>query len=499
MIPLSQTNAISPMRAQRSLVRWILRFGWPVGIVLVVVPIIWGVLLYSASASRKPSSDSWPTEGYYFAGAQYQLGLQALRLEIARYHLAFEAQTRDAFRRDSLVLRDVLHAKYAILMDSPELRPFLQAVEGFRVSVEPLTRLNRELDALVDAALASPQGYREFDRQVEPLSQMVVSMANDLRVAELTSFEAAFEAQRKATLTYQEVGLALLVMLGLGLIMHVQILRKEDQALRKEAEARAEAQRSAQARVALLGMVSHELRTPLQTMLADVEVLADAIAPGTSQRAVDSLERNIGLISGQLDDIAQYTRMISGTYEARRERFALVPMLQRVVGEHLASVQPGQQLALETSIPDDLSVVGDPIRLHQIINNFLSNAIKYGGPDVISVSVDLEAGSASGDAEAVKTAIVRVTDHGPGIPDSDFAAIWEPFVRGRRGQGRSLGSGLGLAVVRLLADSVGWAVGVSNDTVSNDVTGQRSGATFFVRFPLVPPHATQMSEVGQSG
>jgi signal transduction histidine kinase len=488
MIALLQSNAISPMRAQRSLVRWILRFGRPVGIVLVVVPIICGVLLYGASASRSPSSDAWPTEGYYFAGVQYQLHLQALRLEIARYHLATDLEAREVFRRNVHVERQVLHANYATLMDSPELRPFLEAVAGFRNSIESLTRQNNELDAMVEAALASPEGFRQFDAQVEPLSQLVVSMANDLRMAELGTFEAAFRAQRLATLSYQEVGLALLVMFGLGLITHVQILRKEDQSLRKEAEARAEAQRSAQARAALLGMVSHELRTPLQTMLADVEILADTTTQRVSQRAVDSLERNIGLISGQLDDIAQYTRMVSGTYQSRRECFALVPMLQRVVSEHLASVQPGQELVLETAIPADLPVVGDPIRLHQIINNFLSNAIKYGGPDVISVSAQLEEGGASGQAEAAEMAIVRVTDHGPGIPDSDFAAIWEPFVRGRRGQGRSQGSGLGLAVVRLLAESVGWEVGVAS--VADNGTAGPGGATFFVRFPLAPLDAT---------
>ena len=103
------------------------------------------------------------------------MGLQALRLEMARYHLAIDPEARAALRRDSLVLRDVLHAKYAILMESPELRPFLQAVEGFRGSIEPLTRMNSELDTMVDEALASPQGYRQFDAQVEPLSQRVVS------------------------------------------------------------------------------------------------------------------------------------------------------------------------------------------------------------------------------------------------------------------------------------------------------------------------------------
>jgi signal transduction histidine kinase len=474
--------------------RWILRFGRPLGFLLVLGALVGTVWLHSAPSSRNPASDSWPTEGYYFAGVQYQLGLQALRLEIARYHLAEQPEAREVHRRDSLVLRDVLHAKYAILMDSPELRPFLDAVAGFRSSIEDLTQLNNELDAVVDAALASAEGYRRFDAEIEPLSQRVVSMANDLRVAELVSFEAAFEAQRRATFAYQEAGLVLLVLLGMGLVGHVHSLRKEEQALHKEAEARAEAQRSAQARVALLGMVSHELRTPLQTMLADVEVLLDTSASHPGKRAVDSLERNISLISGQLDDIAQYTRVVSGTYEARRERFALVPMLQRIVEEHRASTQPSQHLALETSLPADLEVDGDPIRLHQIINNFLSNAIKYGGGDLISVSAQLEERDAVDPPEATDMAVVRVTDHGPGIPDSDFSAIWEPFVRGRRGQGRSKGSGLGLAVVRLLADSIGWKVGAANNPQD-----QSGGATFFVRFPLLPAQGSKVSGTTRSG
>lgn len=478
-------------RPHRPAPRWVLKFGGPLGILLILSALFGMVVLHTATKPRNVPPGSWPTEGYYFAGAQYQMGLQALRLEIARYHLAAQADAREAHRRDSIILRDVLHAKYSILMDSPELRPFLQAVQGFRESVGPLTELNKRLDAVVDAALGSLAGYRSFDAELEPLSQMVVSMANDLRVAELVGFEAAFEAQRRATRAYQDVGLALLAMLGLGLFAHVQILRKEEHALRIEAEARAEAQRSAQARVALLGMVSHELRTPLQTMLADVETLSLVSEGGYGKRAIASLERNIEQVSGQLDDIAQYTRVVSGTYEARRERFALVPMLERIVDEHRASTRPGQQLALETRLSSELEVVGDPIRLHQIINNFLSNAIKYGGQDVISVSAELEDGRPSDAPESSDVAVVRVTDHGPGIPESDFAAIWEPFVRGRRGQARSKGTGLGLAVVRLLAESIGWKVGVVN--------GKLGGATFFVRFPIAASEAAQASEGEHSG
>jgi signal transduction histidine kinase len=476
------------IRSPKTALRWLLKFGRPAGVLLVVAAIIGVALLRTSYLPRRVPPESWPTEGYYFAGAQYQMTLQALRLELARYHLAVRDEERKAHRRDTIVLRDVLHAKYSILMDSPELRPYLETVEGFRDSIEPLTDLNRRLDLVVERALESPEAYRRFDEEVDPLSQRVVSMANDLRVAELVAFEAAFEAQRRATVVYQEAGLALLAMLGMGLIAHVQIRRKEERAFRKEAEARAEAQRSAQARVALLGMVSHELRTPLQTMLADIEMLSITSKDDAGRRAVSSLERSIGLVSGQLDDIAQYTRLASGTYEVRRERFSLIPMLERIIDEHRASAQSGRQLVLDVALAGDTMVEGDPIRLHQVINNFISNAIKYGGPDEISVSAELES---PGGSDRRDMAVVKVSDNGPGIPDADRASIWEPFVRGRRGQGRSKGSGLGLAVVRLLADSAGWQVGVLDKAPR--------GATFFVRFPLTPTDLETSRERRHSG
>jgi signal transduction histidine kinase len=453
--------------------RWMLKLGKPVGLLLFLAAILGVVYLRATTAPAHGPSDSWPTEGYYFAGAQYQLTLQALRLELGRYHLAQRQEEQLAHQRDVIVLRDVLHAKYAILMDSPELRPYLQKVKGFRDVVVPLTELDSQLNGMVAHALKTPEALRRFDEQVEPLEKVVVGMVNDLRVAELVAFEAAFQAQRRATVASQEAGLALLAVLGLGIFFHVQVRRKEEQALRKEAEARAEAQRSAQARVALLGMVSHELRTPLQTMLGSVEMLSITVKDEEARPAIEGLERSIELVSGQLDNIAQYTRLASGTFEVRRERFAVVPLLERIIDEHRGSAQPGQQLALTTALGVDTVVEGDPIRLHQVINNFISNAIKYAGPGVISVATELEDSVTRG---AAGTVVVRVEDSGPGISATEQASIWEPFVRGRRGQGRSKGSGLGLAVVKLLADSAGWKVGVVSEAAR--------GAVFFVRFPL---------------
>lgn len=458
--------------------RFLFRSGKTIGLIVFVAALV-GVIYLRFFTPLPSPREAWPTEGYYFAGAQYQVTLQTLRLTLAQVHQSTDEAVRAQRRRDAMVLRDVLHAKFSILMDSPELSPYLRQVQGFRDAIEPLTKLNSDLDRLVKDAASSHAGLERFEATVVPMYELVLGMVNDLRVAELAAFESAFDAQIRAAKAYQEVGLALLAVLGVGIYFHVVTSRKERSALKKEAEARAEAQRSAQARAALLGMVSHELRTPLQTMLANVELLSLHPREDGFGAAVDSLERCIELISGQLDNIAQYTRLASGTFELRRERFVVMELLQRVVDEHVVAAQNNDQV-LSLLGPEDpaLAVHGDTIRLHQVINNFISNAIKYSGPGTITISARLLR-HRFGAFDAADAVEIRVEDDGPGIPAAEQAAIWEPFVRGKRGPNRQKGSGLGLAVVKLLATSAGWEVGVHSDA--------QKGAAFYVRLPLSGP------------
>ena len=459
-----------------SLVRLFFRTGRGVGIAVLVASLAALIYLRFLAPSGQLLRPSWPTEGYYFAGAQYQLSLQGLRIAVAQFHTAPDSRQRAEHRQEALVWRDVLHAKLAILTDSPEMAPYLSAVSGFNEAIGPLRTFDSQLDQIVDAALADRDGLARFEAAVSDTYRHVLSMVNDLRVAELSAFEAGFEVQRQRALGFLEFGLFLMSIIGLGVYAYVQFARKERAALKKEAEARAEAQRSAQARAALLGMVSHELRTPLQTMLANVEMLS--MQPHKSlvtDRIAELLQRSIEFISGQLDNIAQYTRLASGPVEARREQFSLLELLRRIVDEHAEAVKVHEQsINLDLGDEADITIHGDPIRLQQVVNNYLGNAIKYAGPGSITITARVLSHRFDNlqVAEAVK---VDVEDEGPGIPPSDQAAMWEPFVRGNSALNRRKGSGLGLAVVKLLASSVGWEVGVR--------TAPGRGSTFYVILP----------------
>jgi len=117
-------------------------------------------------------------------------------------------------------------------------------------------------------------------------------------------------------------------------------------------------------------------------------------------------------------------------------------------------------------------VHSDAIRLHQVLNNFVSNAIKYTGPGVITVSARLTT-HGFGTMSPVDVIEVSVSDRGPCIPEAERLTILEPFVRGKRGTNQQKGSGLGLAVVRLLATTACWDVGLRCTT-----SERRSSSSF---------------------
>lgn len=273
-------------------------------------------------------------------------------------------------------------------------------------------------------------------------------------------------------------GIVLAISLAVSLRLRAAAEAARLEANRLQAEARAEAQRSAQARTALLGMVSHELRTPLQTMLANVELLALKPQDPITSQLVNGLEQCIVQIKGRLDNIAQYTRLANGLVELRREPFSVGELLQRVVDEHAdAAAANSQTIVVEAAEVATIQVHGDEIRLHQVLNNYLSNAVKYSGPGRIELRARIlrHGFGRMNLADAIE---ISVSDHGPGIPAAEQQAMWEPFVRGSARHNRPKGSGLGLAVVKLLATSAGWEVGLQCD---------EDGTLFFVRMPLDGP------------
>ncbi len=210
--------------------------------------------------------------------------------------------------------------------------------------------------------------------------------------------------------------------------------------------------------------VSHDLRSPLTAVLGYTELL-ERVGTLTSQQAefVRRIKQSVQSITDLVNELLDLGRIESG-FDTRKEHVQLSGVLSYVLdGLRVQIDQKHQRLHLE--VEDTPPVRGNPIRLRQMMDNLIGNAIKY-TPEGGDITVRL--------FTADDQVVFEVSDTGPGIPVEDQPHIFEKFYRG--GNVGAEGSGLGLAIVKSIVDSHQGRIWV-NSTPGN-------GATFTVVLPI---------------
>ena len=195
--------------------------------------------------------------------------------------------------------------------------------------------------------------------------------------------------------------------------------------------------------------VAHELRTPAAIILASTEAMLDGVSAADPEALGSLRDEALRLAAriGDLEDLA--------SAEAAGLGLRLEPTDLAVVAGRAADALAERFAAAGVHLDRDLSpawVAGDPARLHQVVTNLLTNAVKF-SPEgsVVRVSV----------GTAGHLAVLEVSDAGPGIDATELPHLFEPFWRGRAARGVA-GSGIGLAVVAELVGAHGGQVGVES-------------------------------------
>jgi len=222
--------------------------------------------------------------------------------------------------------------------------------------------------------------------------------------------------------------------------------------------------------------VSHELRTPLTSMRGALGLILGgksgelpAKTKDLLQIAMTNTERLIRLIN----DILDVEKMDAGGVALRREPLRLRPLIEATITGLDAFAREHATTITITSGPLDADIVGDPDRLIQVFTNLLSNAVKF-SPQGGSVDVSVE--------PADDGVMVRVRDHGPGIPPEFAERIFGRFQQaGDAGQRRSGGTGLGLNIARGLIERHGGRIGFA--------AAEGGGTVFWVRLPALAVRA----------
>ncbi|MBI4301752.1 MAG: HAMP domain-containing histidine kinase [Chloroflexi bacterium] len=228
--------------------------------------------------------------------------------------------------------------------------------------------------------------------------------------------------------------------------------------------------RSEDLRHQMMADVVHELRTPLTTIQGRLEAMLDGVAPVTPE-ALASLHSDSLLLARLVTDLRDLSLAEGGQLKLHPE---LVDLGDIIRGE-VASVQPEAQERKVSIVVEPYAgatiVWVDPDRARQVLRNLLNNALRY-TPACGSIAVGIQ-NSLSG------FLTVAVSDSGRGIATEDLPHVFERFYRGREFRRQDGGSGIGLAIVKQLAEGHGGRVWAES------TLGR--GSTFYFALPLTQP------------
>ncbi|MBW4459879.1 MAG: response regulator [Nodosilinea sp. WJT8-NPBG4] len=275
----------------------------------------------------------------------------------------------------------------------------------------------------------------------------------------------------------------------------------------REQVARQEAETANRMKDEFIAVLSHELRTPLNSILGWSQLLQSRnLDPQKTAYAIATIERNAVAQKQLIEDILDVSQIVRGKLQLHCQPLDLAAIAQSAL-ETVRPAAEAKAIALVDNVQDTarLEIVGDALRLQQVVWNLLTNAIKFtpqqGRVDVhLSVVTDLPDGLANPPvAYAPGYAQLRINDTGMGI-DIDFLPhIFDRFRQADSSTTRAQGGlGLGLAIVYYLVEQ-------HQGYVWAESLGVNQGTTFNVALPLVPspftptpptPPETKLAEAG---
>ncbi len=260
--------------------------------------------------------------------------------------------------------------------------------------------------------------------------------------------------------------------------------REEEIARERDAAetARAEAEAANQAKSTFLATMSHEIRTPMNGVVGMLDVLEHHGISEKQREIIATMRASASALLRIIDDVLDFSRIEAGRLELEETPFSL----SELVSETLEALRPqaaAKRLRLTMDIVAGAArwLIGDPVRVRQILFNLVGNALKFTPAGRVHVRV------ASTPAEGgMHRVTLAVTDTGIGITAAERSRLFEPFAQADSSTTRRFGgSGLGLSIVRRLAQLMGGDVQVESEP--------GKGSVFTVTLRLAPAPTNSMS------
>ena len=204
--------------------------------------------------------------------------------------------------------------------------------------------------------------------------------------------------------------------------------------------------------------VSHDLKTPLARLRFGIEALEECGNEGTRKKYHNHIQKDLDEMESLVNTLLAYARLDEASIKMEREPVDLAAVIEVFLAADYANSS-----SIDFHSEDETILIGDKTYLKMLVQNVVSNAVRYGGG---KVKITLNGGAPG--------LMFCVEDDGPGFSDGEEAQVVQPFFRGKA-VGEKAGYGMGLAIVKRIAEWHGGEVEISN---SVDIGGAKVKVTF---------------------
>ncbi len=229
-------------------------------------------------------------------------------------------------------------------------------------------------------------------------------------------------------------------------------------------QAAARAETASQAKTVFLANASHELRTPLNAILGYAQLLeGNTKLPDTAKKPVTTIRQSGQHLLRLINHVLDLAKFESGVSTGNPETITLRPFVEDIAVAHqITAGKKGLTLKVEIDAASPNQVIVDSLRLRQVLDNLIGNAVKFTTTGRIQVSVRTDSADAHSKSRYHRLNF-QVQDTGPGIGESDLEKIFEPFKQTATGETEGHGTGLGLALAQRMVELMGGQLSVQSE------------------------------------
>jgi len=269
----------------------------------------------------------------------------------------------------------------------------------------------------------------------------------------------------------------------LRLNVEMDLHKRTDRELKKAKEL---AETATRAKSEFLANMSHEIRTPMNGVIAATDLALGEAVPPKVEHYLNIIHSSAYSLLGIINDILDFSKIEAGKFELKERAFRLNEVFDRVMELFVdKAAEKGIELLVDIDTDTPKVILGDPLRLQQILTNLVSNAVKFtesGGVILLGVNAVAEPA-----ADEVVLAF-SVKDSGTGIAPEYIDMLFEPFSQADTSSTRKYeGTGLGLSICKQLVTMMGGDIGVETEL--------GRGSTFFFTVRLGKPPTEPVAQL----